>query len=119
MQNLGKGDGLPSIAVALGATSPDPGYVCLAYSSTLARVVLWNGTSWQPAYGVTVAATPQTSPAEGDGFYDTDDLRRSIRYSSAWVEEARGVTGAAFDLDGGDSSVNRTQNNLFDFGASA
>lgn len=39
--------GLPSYAIAAGATTPDPGAVGnLAWSTTLSKVVFWNGTVW-------------------------------------------------------------------------
>lgn len=40
--------GLPVLAVATGATTPDPGYPAMAWSSTLGAAVQWTGSSWQP-----------------------------------------------------------------------
>jgi hypothetical protein len=38
--------GLVALAVAEGATSPDPGYYAVVYSTTTGNVMRWNGTSW-------------------------------------------------------------------------
>jgi hypothetical protein len=38
--------GLPSLAIAEGATTPAPAYNGLAWSTTTSKVMRWNGTSW-------------------------------------------------------------------------
>jgi len=39
--------GLPDLAIANGATTPNPGFPgVLVWSTTLASIVSWNGTSW-------------------------------------------------------------------------
>lgn len=44
--------GLPRLAIAEGATTPDPGIVgVLVWSTTLGAVVRWNGTSWNAIGG--------------------------------------------------------------------
>jgi hypothetical protein len=39
--------GLPSLAVAQNATSPNPGYRSLGWSTTLNKLVVFNGSNWQ------------------------------------------------------------------------
>lgn len=42
---------LPSLAIAEGATTPNPGSPgVLAWSQTLTKPVFWNGTSWTVGY---------------------------------------------------------------------
>lgn len=82
--------------------------------------IVWTGPVAKDTEAVSVGTTAPTTVVDGLGFYKSDELRKLISYGAAMVEEARGVTGAAFDMDGGDSTtVNWTQNNVFDFGASA
>lgn len=38
--------GLPSLAVAEGATTPNPGYNAVVWSTTLGAVVAWDGSAW-------------------------------------------------------------------------
>ena len=39
---------LPSLAITAGSTAPNPGTAgALAWSTTLAVTMQWNGTSWQ------------------------------------------------------------------------
>ena len=49
----------PSLALAVGATTPNPGVAgATAWSTTLGKLVAWNGTSWQlttPAGSVALA----------------------------------------------------------------
>lgn len=72
---------LSQIAVAAGATTPDPGAICLAWSTTLSSVVRWNGTSWNAVGGGgsgnvvtrgTFAGSRPASPAVGDQYLCTD-----------------------------------------------
>lgn len=38
--------GLPSFAITENATSPNPGYISLAWSTTINTVMAWNGNTW-------------------------------------------------------------------------
>lgn len=38
--------GLPSAAIAVGATSPNPGYPAMVWSTTASALLVWSGTAW-------------------------------------------------------------------------
>lgn len=62
-----------SLAISAGATTPNPGVVGVtAWSTTLVRQVVWNGTSWNAAPSVTVGTTAPSSPLNGDIWIDTN-----------------------------------------------
>lgn len=85
----------PALAIAEGATTPDPGIVGVScWSTTLAKPVYWDGTIWSAggsaSVGLTASATPPSSPVNGQ---EWADFNTGIRYtwiddgsSSAWVE---------------------------------
>ncbi len=63
---------LPRLALAEGATSPDPGTSgAWAWSTTLSRPMMWNGTVWSVNYLITVSDTAPSSPYEGQLWLDT------------------------------------------------
>ena len=64
--------GIPSLAVAEGATTPAPGYSAWIWSTTLNRPMFWNGARWQAAAPVTVGTTAPSSPSVGDLWVDTN-----------------------------------------------
>lgn len=58
--------GLPALAIASGATAPNPGYPgVLAWSTTLSVIVSWSGTSWNALVNGPVAATTVTNTPAG------------------------------------------------------
>lgn len=63
----------PSLAIAAGAVTPNPGIVgAQAWSTTLGIVVAWNGTSWNaPAQSsnIVVNTTVSTAMAAAPGNY--------------------------------------------------
>lgn len=63
---------LPSLAIAEGATSPNPGSPGVwAWSSTLNRPVMWNGSSWSVNQLITISDTAPSSPYLGQLWLDT------------------------------------------------
>lgn len=65
-------EGLPNLAIAEGATVPNPGLIGVrAWSTTLARVMYWDGSKWssfQPS--IIVSATAPSSPYVGQLWFD-------------------------------------------------
>lgn len=62
---------LLSLAVAEGATTPDPGQPGVwAWSTTLSRPVHWNGTRWSVNELITISDTAPSSPYEGQLWLD-------------------------------------------------
>ena len=65
-------EGLPELAIAEGATTPNPGISGVrAWSTTLSRVMYWDGSKWasfQP--NITVSATAPPSPYVGQLWLD-------------------------------------------------
>jgi hypothetical protein len=61
--------GLSSQAVAVGATTPDPGGPAAIWSTTAASMLIWNGSSWQKAVAAPDLASPgpigATTPGSG------------------------------------------------------
>lgn len=43
--------GLPTLEVAAGATTPNPGYAAIIWSSTTNGLLWWNGTQWEGSSG--------------------------------------------------------------------
>lgn len=65
-------EALPSLAIAEGATTPDPGQSGVwVWSSTLGRPVMWNGTNWSVNQLITVSDTAPSSPYTGQLWLDT------------------------------------------------
>lgn len=62
--------GMPSLAVGEGATSPNPGYQAVAWSTTLNAVVHWNGSAWTVQQQITVSATAPSTPYVGQLWLD-------------------------------------------------
>ncbi len=65
-------EGLPEVAIAEGASTPNPGILGVrVWSNSLSRVMFWNGSNWaslQPT--ITVSSTPPSSPFVGQLWYD-------------------------------------------------
>lgn len=65
----------PSLAIAVGATTPSGVVVgALIYSSSVSRYLFWNGTSWQPV-GTPYASAPPAIAAAGSAG-SVNDLAR-------------------------------------------
>ena len=56
----------------------------LWYDTTNARLNVYNGTAFNPPYGVQVSGTTPTLPSEGDLWYDTINSQLKIRYGSVY-----------------------------------
>ena len=56
----------------------------LWYDTTNARLNVYNGSSFNPPYGVQVSGTTPTLPSEGDLWYDTISSQLKIRYGSEY-----------------------------------
>lgn len=56
----------------------------LWYDTTNARLNVYNGTAFNPPYGVQVSGTTPTLPSEGDLWYDTISSQLKIRYGSEY-----------------------------------
>lgn len=55
--------GPPSVAIAAGATTPNPGIVGVEiWSSTAGAKLYWNGNSWQLSNLIHVSATQPSNP---------------------------------------------------------
>lgn len=62
---------LPSLAIAEGAVSPNPGSAgSWAWSSTLGKPVFWNGTNWSVNQVITVSNTAPSSPYLNQLWFD-------------------------------------------------
>lgn len=65
--------GVASLAIAEGATTPDPGITgVLVYSSTTARLMEWSGTAWKTHTRTYVGTSAPSNPAVGDLWVDTN-----------------------------------------------
>ena len=53
---------LPALAISEGASTPNPGGQCWAWSTTLNRPVFWNGTIWSVNQLITISTTAPTTP---------------------------------------------------------
>jgi hypothetical protein len=64
---------LPSLAIAAGATTPNPGLPGVwVWSTTLNLPVHWDGDSWKANTSVTVGTTAPSNPSVGDVWIDTN-----------------------------------------------
>lgn len=63
---------LSVLAVAEGATTPDPGGSGWAWSSTLGAPVFWDGTRWRGVVPVSVGTTAPANPGVGHVWIDTN-----------------------------------------------
>lgn len=62
-----------SLAIAAGASTPNPGFAGVeVWSSTLGRLVYWDGSNWHPIASTTVGTTAPANPATGDLWIDTN-----------------------------------------------
>lgn len=65
-------EGLPEVAISEGASTPNPGIPGVrVWSTTLSRVMYWNGSVWaslQPT--ITVSTTAPASPVIGQLWLD-------------------------------------------------
>ena len=89
--NLPSGSSLPASGVAGD----------LFFKSDESKIYVHDGTQWVIAQGsggggggVTVSATPPSSPTEGDYWFDSTTTKSYIYYDSSWVEV--GVTGGGY-----------------------
>ena len=57
---------LSVVAVAEGATTPNPGAPCWAWSSTLSKPIFWDGSRWTSLTKLTVSVTAPSSPSTND-----------------------------------------------------
>lgn len=62
---------LPVLAIAEGATTPDPGSAALAWSSTTSRVMQWSGSAWHSLVPIHVGTSAPSNPQTGDVWIDT------------------------------------------------
>ena len=63
---------LPALAIAEGATTPNPGNPgAWAWSTTLNRPVHWNGSAWSVNQLITVSSTAPASPYTNQLWLDT------------------------------------------------
>lgn len=61
------------LAIAEGATTPDPGFEGVrVYSTTLTKLVEWRGGAWHAVARVHVGTSAPTTPAVGDLWVDTN-----------------------------------------------
>lgn len=94
-----------SIAVADGATSPDPGSTAavgtLAWSSTLSRPVRWDGAAWRVQPQVYTGSSAPSSPQNGDVWFDTNCMFEAILASNSTnsTTTLTAVTGLSFTAD--------------------
>ena len=62
-----------SLAIAEGATTPDPGYLgTRVYSTTTQRVMEWRGNAWISTARISVGTTAPSNPSVGDLWVDTN-----------------------------------------------
>lgn len=65
--------GLPALALADGATTPDPGEAGpWAWSTTLGCPMFWEGSRWRAVVAISVGTTAPASPQVGDLWIDTN-----------------------------------------------
>lgn len=56
-------ESLPSLAIAEGATTPNPGQTGVwVWSTTINRPIMWNGTNWSVNQLITISTTAPSSP---------------------------------------------------------
>ena len=82
---------LTNFAYETSPRSPQLGQ--LWYDTTNARLNVYNGTSFNPPYGVQVSGTTPTQPAEGDLWYDTINSQLKIRYGTEYKVIGPDVSG--------------------------
>lgn len=62
-----------SLAIAAGATTPDPGSPGVeVWSTTTSQKMVWSGSAWHVKASVTVGPTAPSNPATGDVWVDTN-----------------------------------------------
>jgi hypothetical protein len=77
--------GLPSVAVAVGATTPNPGYPAVIWSTTTSGVMWWNGTSWQSVAPLASPTFTGTVTGNGSGLSSLN----ASNLSSGTIDNAR------------------------------
>ena len=82
---------LTNFAFNIAPRSPQIGQ--LWYDTDTARLNVYNGTSFNPPYGVQVSGTIPTQPSEGDLWYDTINSQLKIRYGSQYKTIGPDVSG--------------------------
>lgn len=63
---------LPALAIAEGATTPDPGGKAWVWSTTLGAPVFWDGTRWRGVVAISVGVTAPANPAVGNIWIDSN-----------------------------------------------
>jgi len=114
---------LTNFAYSSQPISPQLGQ--LWYDTTTSRLNIYNGSSFNPPYGVQVSGTEPTQPSEGDLWYDTINSQLKVRYGIEYKligPEVSGLYGkfgistAPATLREDDTNVTQDVGTLYSYG---